>query len=192
MKNADLKKTEYSMICALCIAISAAVQTAFSSFGSNCAVYFSVLLCAVCCPLKYGILCAIICPLFAMMTAGEPTVVLLPAGIVKCLSFVLLSRLLLSKFNTGKIFKDLYICLVPSVCIGQCISGLICGTVFCGDADSLILFVVEELIAAIPEIIFLLAIVPGTVSLLNILGISDNRLFRRDVLNSDDENREMN
>jgi len=177
MKNAYVTKTAYSMICALCIAFSAAVQTAFSSFGANCAVYFSVLICAVCCPLSYGILCAVICPIFSMMCAASPSAVLIPGGIAKCLVFVLLSRFILRNFSSGKIFGDMYVSLVPSVCIGQIADAVVCSAIFCGDINSAIMFAVARLAAAIPEIVILLAIIPGTVAMLRASGFADAKLF---------------
>ena len=174
-----MTKTEYSMICALCIALSAAVQIFFASFGANCAVYFSVLICAVCCPLKYGVLCAVMCPLTAMMTLGSPAAALLPAGVSKCLLFVLFSRLMLGKFSTGNTFNDVFICLLPSVCLGQVTGAMVNAAIFCEYSTSYVAFVVAELIAAIPQIIILLAVLPGVISLLRTMGIVEARVPAR-------------
>lgn len=177
MKNVYMTKTAYSMICGLCIALSAAVQTVFSSFGADCALYLSVLICTVCCPLRYGICCALICPVISMMCAGSPAVVLLPAGAAKCLIFVLITRFLLGKFSTGRIFSDLYISLVPAVCVAQITGAVISSAIFCGDVNSAVMFAATEIIAAIPETVILLAILPATVEMLRTLDITDERLF---------------
>ena len=159
------------MLCALCIALSAAVQFVFPGFGADCALYFAVFLCAACCPLHYGILCALLCPLVSMMAVAAPAAVLYPAGSAKCLAFLFLSKLLLRRIHTEKLLRDLYICLVPSVCAGQVIDALICAALFCGDIYSAIVFISERLIASIPKIALLLAVTPGTVMLLKNLGI---------------------
>lgn len=163
------------MLCALCIALSAAVQLVFSGFGADGAVYFSVFICAVCCPVKYGVFCSVLCPMISMMAAGSPAAVLVPAGIAKCLVFLLISRFLLERVRTGKPLTDLYICLIPSVCVGQIVGALISSAIFCRDSRAAILFVFENLLAAIPEMFFLLAAAPGTVLLLKSLGIVEEK-----------------
>lgn len=166
-----MTKTEYSMLCALCIALSAAVQLAFSDFGADCACYFAVFICAACCPLNYGILAAVLCPLVSLMTVGNPAAVLYPAGAVKCLVFLFLSKFLFRRINTGKLLTNLYICLVPSVCTGQIVDAVISTAIFCGDVNSAVAFALEKLIASLPGIIVLFAVTPGTVMLLKNLGI---------------------
>lgn len=169
------------MLCALCAALSAAVQFVFSGFKPYCTIYFSIFICTVCCPMKYGIFCAVLCPLISMMTAGNPAAVLLPAGIAKCLVFSFLSRLMFVRFRTGKLFNDMYICLVPAVCAGQITGAVINSAIFCGDANSAVMFAVEQMIAAIPESLVLLAIAPGTVSLLNSLGIVEKHIKSENI-----------
>lgn len=179
MNDSAMTKTAYSMLCALCIAVSAAVQLVFPNFGANGSVFFAVFLCAVCCPLKYGVFCAIVCPVISMMTAGSPAAVLVPAKMAGGLVFLLLSRLLLGRIHTGRLFADLYICLVPSVCIGQIIGALISSTIFCGERNAVILYVLESLITAIPAIAVLLAVAPGTVLLLKSLGMTESKIGQK-------------
>ena len=177
MKNSVMTKTAYSMLCALCIAGSAAVQLVFPNFGANAGAYFAVFLCAVCCPLKYGVLCATVCPAISMMTAGSPAAVLIPAEMAGCLVFLLLSRLLLGSIHTGRLFADLYICLVPAACVGQIVGALISSTIFCGERNAAILYVLEHLIAALPAIAVLLAVTPGAVLLLKSLGMTESTML---------------
>ena len=98
------------MICALCIAASAALQTVFAPLGTNCAVYLSVLICAMCCPLEYGVCCAVILPVITLIESQIPTAALLPAEIGKCLVFAVSSKLLLEKIKKGAMYDRLYLC----------------------------------------------------------------------------------
>lgn len=171
MENANLKKTTYSMICALCIAASAVLQLAFSALGTNCALYLSVLICAMCCPVEYGVCTAVISPFIALLEAGSPAAVLLPAEIGKCLVFVITFRFLLGRIRTQALYDRLYACLVPAVCMGQIAGGLICAAMFSGNYNSAIMFVAAKLVAAIPEIVVLFALLTGTIPLLKTAGL---------------------
>ena len=175
MKNAALTKTAYSMLCALCVALSAAVQLVFPGFGTGRALAFSVFLCAVCCPLRYGVFCALLCPVVAMMTAASPSAALLPGNMAECLVFVLLLRLLFGWVHTGRLLTDLYISLVPAVSLGKIVGAVISAAIFCGDGNSMLLFVLHSLIAAVPEITVLLALTPGAVKLLKSLGLTEEK-----------------
>lgn len=165
------------MICALCIAASAALQTVFAPLGTNCAVYLSVLICAMCCPLEYGVCCAVILPVITLIESQIPTAALLPAEIGKCLVFVVSSKLLLEKIKKGAMYDRLYLCLVVSVCVGQAAGGLLCAALLCSSLNSAIMFVVEELVSAIPEIIALFALLSGIVPVLKIAGVLEEELF---------------
>ncbi len=177
MENANLKKTEYSVICAVCVATSAAMQPGFSLLGMNCAVYLSALVCAMCCPLEYGVFCGVISPVIAMIEAGSPTPALLPGEIGKCFAFVLCSKLLFAKVKSKTPYDKLYLCLILSVCVGQISGGLISAALLCRGLNSIAVFVMTELVAAIPEIITLFALLTGIVPILKTLGLLDESLF---------------
>ena len=165
------------MICAVCVAASAAMQPGFSLLGMNCAVYLSSLVCAMCCPLEYGVFCGIISPVIALIEAGSPAAALLPGEIGKCLVFVLCSKLLLMKIKSNAPYDKLYLCLILSVCIGQIAGGLISAALLCSGLNSIAVFVMTELVAAIPEIITLFALLTGIIPLLKTLGLLDESLF---------------
>ena len=167
------------MICALCIAVSAVLQTVFASLETNCAFYLSVLICTMCCPIEYGVFCAVILPLVALIESEIPAAALLPAEIGKCLVFAVSSKLLLEKIKKGAMYDRLYLCLVVSVCIGQAVGGLLCAALLCSSLNSAIMFVVEELVSAIPEIIALFALLAGIVPVLKTAGVLEQGLFDR-------------
>lgn len=165
------------MICAVCVAASAAMQPGFSLLGMNCAVYLSSLVCAMCCPLEYGVFCGIISPVIALIEAGSPAAALLPGEIGKCLVFVLCSKLLLAKIKSGAPYDKLYLCLILSVCIGQIAGGLISAALLCTGLNSIAVFVMTELVTAIPEMITLFALLTGIIPLLKALGLLDESIL---------------
>ena len=164
------------MICAVCVAASAAMQPGLSLLGMNCAVYLSPLVCAMCCPIEYGVFCAIISPVIALIEAGSPAA-LLPGEIGKCLVFVLCSKLLFAKIKSGVPYDKLYLCLILSVCIGQITGGLISAALLCSGLNSIAVFVMTELVTAIPEIITLFALLTGIVPILKTLGLLDESIL---------------
>ena len=151
---------------AVCIALCVVLPIAFHSIPDGGSVFLPmhipVLICGLICGWPYGLLCGLMGPLLSSMLTGMPPVAMLPAMMVECGTYGLVSGLVLKFVRTNRAVADLYIALVCAMVAGRIVSGIAKALIFTPGL-SLSAWITASFVTAIPGILIQLVFLPGVV-----------------------------
>lgn len=163
MKLTTVKR---SILTAVCIALCVVLPQAFHAIPNAGSVYLPmhipVLLCGLICGAPYGLLCGLAGPALSHLFTGMPPVGVLPAMLVECAAYGLISGLMMG-IKTKKLAGDLYISLVAAMLAGRVVSGVAKALLFSAGEYSMALWVTGSFVTSLPGIIIQLALIPAIV-----------------------------
>ena len=117
-----------SILCAVCIALCVVLPMAFHAIQNAGSIFLPmhipVLLCGLICGWPFGLLCGIAGPLLSSLLTGMPPAAYLPSMMIELAVYGFVAGLLMKLVRTGKLFPDLYLCLVGGMLAGRIIGGL--------------------------------------------------------------------
>ena len=151
---------------AVCIALCVVLPIAFHSIPDAGSVFLPmhipVLICGMICGWPYGFLCGLMGPLVSSALTGMPPIAMLPAMMVECGTYGLVSGLMLKVVHTKKTYADLYIALVTAMIAGRVVSGIAKALIFTpGMAMSA--WITASFVTALPGILIQLVFLPSVV-----------------------------
>lgn len=151
---------------AVCVALCVVLPIAFHSFPNAGSVllpmHIPVLICGMICGWPYGFLCGLMGPLLSSVLTGMPPVAYLPAMMVECGVYGMVSGLMLKFVRTKNIYADLYIALITAMLAGRVVSGIAKALIFTpGLAFSA--WISASFITALPGIAIQLVFLPTVV-----------------------------
>lgn len=151
---------------AMCIALCVVLPVAFHSIPDAGSVmlpmHIPVLICGMICGWPNGFLCGLMGPLLSSVLTGMPPVSFLPAMMVECGVYGLVSGLMLQYVRTKSTCADLYISLVTAMLAGRVVSGIARALIFTpGMAFSA--WVSASFVTALPGILIQLVFLPSVV-----------------------------
>lgn len=151
---------------AVCIALCVVLPIAFHSIPDAGSVFLPmhipVLMCGMICGWPYGLLCGLMGPLLSSVLTGMPPVAFLPAMMVECGTYGLVSGLVLRHLHTRSTYGDLYIALVAAMLAGRVVSGIAKALIFTpGLAMSA--WITASFVTALPGILIQLIFLPSVV-----------------------------
>lgn len=151
---------------AVCIALCVVLPIAFHSIPDAGSVFLPmhipVLMCGMICGWPYGLLCGLMGPLLSSVLTGMPPVAFLPAMMVECGTYGLVSGLVLRHLRTRSTYGDLYIALVAAMLAGRVVSGIAKALIFTpGLAMSA--WITASFVTALPGILIQLIFLPSVV-----------------------------
>ena len=159
----SIKKMTLASVCvALCVVLPIAFHSIPDAGSVFLPMHIPVLICGMICGWPYGLLCGLMGPLLSSVITGMPPVAYLPAMMVECGTYGLVSGLMLKWVRTGKTTGDLYISLVTAMIAGRVISGIAKALIFSpGLAFSA--WITASFVTALPGIAIQLVFLPGVV-----------------------------
>lgn len=151
---------------AVCIALCVVLPIAFHSIPDAGSVFLPmhipVLICGMICGWPYGLLCGLMGPLLSSALTGMPPIAILPAMMLECGAYGMVSGLVLKLVRTRSTYGDLYIALVVAMLAGRVLSGIAKALIFM-PGMSLKVWVTASFITALPGILIQLVFLPSVV-----------------------------
>jgi len=166
---------------AVCVALCVVLPIAFHSIPDAGTVFLPmhipVLICGMICGWPYGFICGLMGPLVSSTLTGMPPLAILPAMMVECGMYGLVSGLMLKFVRTGRTYTDMYIALVTAMIAGRVISGIAKALIFTpGLAMSA--WITASFITALPGIVIQLVFLPSAVFTLMKAQVIPNRYVK--------------
>ena len=151
---------------AVCVALCVVLPIAFHSIPDGGSVFLPmhipVLICGMICGWPYGFICGLMGPLLSSALTGMPPIAVLPAMMVECGMYGLVSGLMLKFVHTKSTYGDLYIALVVAMLAGRVVSGIAKALIFTpGLAMSA--WITASFVTALPGILIQLVFLPSVV-----------------------------
>lgn len=151
---------------AVCVALCVVLPIAFHSIPDAGSVFLPmhipVLICGMICGWPYGFLCGLVGPLLSSALTGMPPIAFLPAMMVECATYGMVSGLMLKYVHTRRIYADLYIALVTAMLAGRVVSG-IAKTLIFTPGLAMSAWITASFVTALPGILIQLVFLPGVV-----------------------------
>ena len=151
---------------AVCVALCVVLPIAFHSIPDAGSVFLPmhipVLICGMICGWPYGLLCGLMGPLVSSALTGMPPIAFLPAMMVECGTYGLVSGLMLKYVHTQRTYADLYIALVTAMIAGRIVSGIAKALIFTPGL-ALSAWVTASFVTALPGILIQLIFLPSVV-----------------------------
>ena len=151
---------------AVCIALCVVLPIAFHSIPDAGTVFLPmhipVLICGMICGWPYGLLCGLMGSLLSSALTGMPPVAILPAMMVECGTYGLVSGLMLKWLRTKNTYADLYIALVTAMIAGRVVSGIAKALIF-SPGMAMSAWVTASFVTALPGILIQLVFLPSVV-----------------------------
>ncbi len=150
---------------ALCVVLPLAFHAVPDGGSVFLPMHIPVLLCGMVCSWPYGFLCGLLGPLLSSLLTGMPPMAYLPAMMVECAVYGLVTGLILKFVRTGKLQLDLYIALITAMLAGRVISGIAKALIF-SPGITMKYWIAASFVTALPGILIQLVVVPLVVNLL--------------------------
>ncbi len=151
---------------AVCVALCVVLPIAFHSIPDAGSVFLPmhipVLICGMICGWPYGLLCGLMGPLLSSVLTGMPPVAYLPAMMVECGTYGLVSGLMLKFVRTRSTYADLYITLITAMIAGRVVSGIAKALIFT-PGMALSAWITASFVTALPGIVIQLVFLPSVV-----------------------------
>ena len=151
---------------AVCVALCVVLPIAFHAIPDAGSVFLPmhipVLICGMICGWPYGFICGLMGPLVSSALTGMPPIAFLPAMMVECGVYGLVSGLMLKFVRTRSTYGDLYISLVTAMIAGRVVSGIAKALIFTPGL-ALSAWVTASFVTALPGIVIQLVFLPSVV-----------------------------
>ena len=156
------KLTRASVCIALCVVLPIAFHSIPDGGSIFLPMHIPVLICGMLCGWPYGLVCGLMGPLLSSAITSMPPAAMLPAMMVECGTYGMVSGLMLKVVRTGKTYGDLYIALVTAMVAGRVLSGIAKALIFM-PGISMTAWVTASFVTALPGIAIQLVFLPGVV-----------------------------
>ena len=161
-----MKPIKKMTLASVCIALCVVLPIAFHSIPDAGTVFLPmhipVLICGMICGWPYGLLCGLMGPMLSGFLTGMPPMAILPAMMVECGTYGLVSGLMLKWVRSGKTYVDLYSALIVAMLAGRIVSGIAKALIF-SPGIALSAWVAASFVTALPGIVIQLVFLPGVV-----------------------------
>ena len=151
---------------AVCVALCVVLPIAFHSIPDAGSVFLPmhipVLICGMICGWPYGLICGLMGPLLSSVLTGMPPVAYLPAMMVECGTYGMISGLMLKFVRTKNTYADLYIALIVAMLAGRVVSGIAKALIF-SPGMAMSAWITASFITALPGILIQLVFLPSVV-----------------------------
>ena len=163
MKRTSIKNMTLAAVCvALCVVLPIAFHSIPDAGSVFLPMHIPVLICGMICGWPYGLLCGLMGPLMSSVLTGMPPAAFLPAMMVECGTYGLVSGLVLRFVRTKHTYADLYIALVVAMIAGRVVSGIAKALIF-SPGMAMSAWITASFITALPGIVIQLVFLPSVV-----------------------------
>lgn len=163
------KKLTYSaLFLALCVVFPYAFHFIPNAGRLLSPMHIPVLLCGMICGPVMGVTCGLLGPFMSSLITKMPpfTMAVLPAMMLECAVYGLVSGLFMKFVRTKSDYADMYISLVAAMLMGRIVGGLSQALFFSAGEYSFKIWATSYFVTALPGIVFHLALIPSLIYLL--------------------------
>ena len=161
-KNAVKSMTLAAVCVALCVVLPIAFHSIPDAGSIFLPMHIPVLICGMICGWPYGLLCGLMGPLLSSALTGMPPIAILPAMMLECAAYGMVSGIMLKLVHTKSTYGDLYIALVVAMLAGRVLSGVAKALIFM-PGISMTAWITASFITALPGILIQLVFLPSVV-----------------------------
>lgn len=154
-----------ALFVALCVVLPIAFHTIPNAGSIFLPMHIPVLICGIVCGWPFGLACGLVGPLLSNLLTSMPPAAMLPAMMIECGVYGLVSGLLLKWVRTGKLNADLYIALLSAMLAGRIVSGVAKALIF-APGMTFGAWIAASFVTALPGIVIQLIVVPLLVNVL--------------------------
>ena len=165
MKNSVKNMTLTAVCVALCVVLPIAFHSIPDAGSVFLPMHIPVLICGMICGWPYGLICGLMGPLLSSGLTGMPPVAILPAMMVECATYGMVSGIMLKLVHTKNTYADLYIALVVAMLAGRVLSGIAKALIFMPNI-SMTAWIMASFVTALPGILIQLVFLPSVVQML--------------------------
>ena len=165
MKNSVKNMTLTAVCIALCVVLPIAFHSIPDAGSVFLPMHIPVLICGMICGWPYGLVCGLMGPLLSSALTGMPPVAILPAMMVECATYGMVSGIILKLVHTKNTYADLYIALVVAMLAGRVLSGIAKALIFM-PGISMKAWIMASFVTALPGILIQLVFLPSVVQML--------------------------
>ena len=165
MKNSVKNMTLTAVCIALCVVLPIAFHSIPDAGSVFLPMHIPVLICGMICGWPYGLICGLMGPLLSSALTGMPPVAILPAMMVECATYGMVSGIILKLVHTKNTYADLYIALVVAMLAGRVLSGIAKALIFM-PGISMKAWIMASFVTALPGILIQLVFLPSVVQML--------------------------
>ena len=163
MKKNSIKNMTLTAVCiALCVVLPIAFHSIPDAGSVFLPMHIPVLICGMICGWPYGFICGLMGPLLSSALTGMPPVAILPAMMLECGTYGLVSGIMLKLVHTRRTYGDLYIALVTAMLAGRVMSGIAKALIFMPGL-SMTAWITASFVTALPGILIQLVFLPSVV-----------------------------
>ena len=159
----NISSVKRTVLAALLVAMCVVLPLAFHSIPNGGSVFLPmhipVLVCGMICSWPYGLICGLLGPLLSCLITGMPPLAALPAMMIECGVYGLVSGVILRYLRSGKLYLDLYVSLIAAMLAGRLISGVAKALIF-SPGITMHYWITASFVTALPGIIVQLVAVP--------------------------------
>lgn len=148
---------------ALCVIIPQTFHIIPNAGSVFCPMHLPVLLCGLICGWQYGVLCGIVGPFLSFLLTGMPPAAMLLPMMVECATYGGVSGALMKVVRSGRIYVDLYVCLISAMLLGRIVAGVAKALIFARGAMTMQMWVTAHFVTSFPGIIVHLLLIPTIV-----------------------------
>ncbi len=175
----EMSVVKKSIITAVCLALCVVLPQAFHAVPNAGSVYLPmhipILLCGLICGWQYGLLAGVAGPALSTLFTGMPPVAVLPAMLVECAVYGLMSGLMMKLIRTRKTYLDLYISLIVAMLAGRIVAGIARALIFARGSTTIATWTTGYFVTSLPGIIIQLVLLPSIVFALMNAGLIPRR-----------------
>ena len=161
-KNAIKNMTLTAVCIALCVVLPIAFHSIPDAGSVFLPMHIPVLICGMICGWPYGFICGLMGPLLSSALTGMPPIAILPAMMLECGTYGMVSGFMLKLVRTKSTYGDLYIALVTAMLAGRVLSGIAKAYIFM-PGMSMTAWITASFITALPGILIQLVFLPSVV-----------------------------
>lgn len=154
-----------ALLSAMCVILPMIFHSVPNGGSVFLPMHIPVLLCGMICGWPYGFICGLLGPTLSSLLTGMPPAAVLPAMMLECAVYGLVSGLLLKFVHTHNTRLDLYISLIGAMLAGRIVSGIAKALIF-SPGLTMSVWITASFITALPGIVIQLVLIPQLVDLL--------------------------
>lgn len=159
----SVKKLTLASVCiALCVVLPIAFHSIPDAGSVFLPMHIPVLICGMICGWPYGLICGLMGPLLSSAITGMPPIAILPAMMIECGTYGMVSGIMLKLVHTRSTYGDLYIALVVAMLAGRVLSGIAKALIFM-PGMAMTAWITASFITALPGILIQLVFLPSVV-----------------------------
>ena len=152
-----------AMLIALCVVFPLAFHAVPMAGIRLLPMHVPVLLAGLICGPVFGLIVGLTGPLLSSLITGMPPMGIVPAMMIECAVYGLVSGIMIHLIHTRRLSVDLYISLITAMIVGRIVAGITQAVYFSVEAYSIAAWTTTYFVYALPGLVIQLLFIPSVV-----------------------------